>query len=95
MSTETTNTRKQATSRSRYDTSRWTFRRKWFVIFGSTGVVVLLGSVAADAFLGTNITANVFDPVCLLLGVNLGSYIWGRNTDTTEQAAPQGGEESS
>ena len=69
---------------SRYDTSRWSFRRKWFVVFGITGVVCLVGSVAADAFLRTNITMNVFEPVCILLGVNLGSYIWGRNTDAQD-----------
>jgi hypothetical protein len=53
-------------------------------VFGITGVVCLVGSVAADAFLRTNITMNVFEPVCILLGVNLGSYIWGRNTDAQD-----------
>jgi len=65
--------------RRSYD--RWQFRRRWFTVFGIVGIVMLLGSLAADAFLGTNITANVVDPVCIMLGVNLLSYIVGRNTD--------------
>jgi len=73
----------------RYTDYRWSFRRKWFAVFGITGVVVLIGSVMADAFLGTNITANVTDPICLLLGVSLTTYIWGRNSDTA--APPEGG----
>lgn len=68
----------------RYDTERWSFRRRWFAIFGTCGVTVLVGAVLADAFMGTNITANVFEPICLLIGVNLGSYIWGRNVDTKD-----------
>ena len=53
-------------------------------MFGIVGIIMLLGSLVADAFLGTNITANVVDPVCIMLGVNLLGYILGRNTDTAE-----------
>jgi len=60
---------------------RWQFRRRWFTVFGIVGIVMLLGSLVADAFLGTNITANVVDPVCIMLGVNLLGYIYGRNTE--------------
>jgi hypothetical protein len=63
---------------------RWQFRRRWFTVFGIVGIVMLLGSLAADAFLGTNITANVVDPVCIMLGVNLLGYVIGRNMDTKE-----------
>ena len=62
---------------------RWEFRRKWFARFAVVGILCLLGSLAADAFLGTNITANVFDPVCVMLGVNLVGYIYMRNQDTS------------
>lgn len=64
---------------------RWEFRRKWFARFAVVGILCLLGSLAADAFLGTNITANVFDPVCVMLGVNLVGYIYMRNQDTSHQ----------
>jgi len=67
--------------RRSYD--RWQFRRRWFTVFGIVGIVMLLGSLAADAFLGTNITANVVDPVCIMLGVNLLGYVIGRNTDNS------------
>ena len=60
---------------------RWQFRRRWFTVFGIVGIIMLLGSLVSDAFLKTNITANVVDPVCIMLGVNLLSYIVGRNTD--------------
>lgn len=60
---------------------RWQFRRRWFTVFGIVGIIMLLGSLVSDAFLQTNTTANVVEPVCIMLGVNLLSYIVGRNTD--------------
>lgn len=59
----------------------WRIRRTWLALIGGTCLLVLVGSLIGDLWLGTQTTANVYTPITALLGGAFLSYLWAKRED--------------
>ena len=59
-------------------------RRFWLFAIGITSLLILVGSLVGDLFLGTQTSANVYLPVTGLLGGSFLGYVMSRMKDSKE-----------
>lgn len=69
---------------ARYFSLPYRVRRFWLAAIGITSLLILVGSLVGDIFMGTSTTANVYLPVTALLGGSFLGYVMSRMKDSKE-----------
>lgn len=60
-------------------------RRFWLAAVGSISLLVLLLSLGADTFYGTNTIDGVYPPITALIGGVFLAYVWARRNSPPKE----------